>query len=84
MDYEVKADALEDSFDAVEMKPERPVLVAEQPAYLTAFDGFVRRGETGGVKSFSGATTTDGGFAVRGADANTDRRRARRRACGAG
>ena len=28
MDYEVKADALEDSFDAVEMKPERPVLVA--------------------------------------------------------
>ena len=26
MDYEVKADALEDSFDAVEMKPERPVL----------------------------------------------------------
>jgi HK97 family phage major capsid protein len=64
MDYEVKADALEDSFDAVEMKPERPVLVAEQPPYLTAFDGFVRRGETGGVKSFSGATTTDGGFAV--------------------
>ena len=64
MDYEVKADALEDSFDAVEMKPERPVLVAEAPAYLAAFDGFVRRGETGGVKSFSGATTTDGGFAV--------------------
>jgi HK97 family phage major capsid protein len=64
MDYEVKADALEDSFDAVEMKPERPVLVAEQPAYLTAFDSFMRRGETGGVKSFSGATNTDGGFAV--------------------
>jgi HK97 family phage major capsid protein len=64
MDYEVKADALEESFDAVEMKPERPVLVAEAPAYLTAFDSFVRRGETGGVKSFSGATTQDGGFAV--------------------
>jgi HK97 family phage major capsid protein len=64
MDYEVKADALEESFERQEMPPERPVLVPEVPAYLTAFDGFVRRGETGGVKSFTGATNTDGGFAV--------------------
>lgn len=64
MDYEVKADALEDSFDAVEMRPERPMLVAEPAAQMKAFDGFVRRGETMELKSFSGAVNTDGGFAV--------------------
>ncbi len=63
MDYEVKA-ALEDSFDAVEMRPERPVLVAEPSGAVKAFDGFLRRGETVELKSFSGAVSTDGGFAV--------------------
>jgi len=64
MDYEVKADALEDSFDAVAIKPERPMLVAEPAASLKAFDGFVRRGETMELKSFTGTTNSDGGFAV--------------------
>ena len=64
MDYEVKADELEDSFDAVTMPPERPVLVAEPGANVTGFNSFLRTGETGGLKSFSGAVTSDGGFAV--------------------
>jgi len=64
MDYQIKADALEDSFDAHVMTPERPMLAAEPDFAARAFDGFLRRGETGGVKSFSGATGGDGGFAV--------------------
>lgn len=64
MDYEVKADALEDSFDAVQIKPERPVLAVEPAFEARVFDGFLRRGDTAGVKSFSGAVQADGGFAV--------------------
>ena len=69
MDYEVKADALEASFDNVEIAPERPVLAAtpaDDGARRKAFaDGFLRRGEIGvELKSFTGAVAADGGFAV--------------------
>jgi HK97 family phage major capsid protein len=64
MDYEVKADALEDSFDAIEIKPERPALSAEPLFETRGFDGFLRRGDMSGVKSFTGAVNSDGGFAV--------------------
>jgi HK97 family phage major capsid protein len=64
MDYDVKAETLEESFDEVTMRPERPVLAVEPAFEVRAFDGFLRRGETAGVKSFTGATNSDGGFAV--------------------
>jgi HK97 family phage major capsid protein len=64
MDYDVKAETLEESFDDVTMRPERPVLAVEPTFEVRAFDGFLRRGETAGIKSFSGAVQTDGGFAV--------------------
>ena len=67
MDYEIKADTLEASFDAVEFAPERPVLAASTPgidAKRAFVDGYLRRGETLEMKSFTGAVTTDGGFAV--------------------
>ncbi|UVO52964.1 phage major capsid protein [Sphingomonas sp. SUN039] len=68
MDYEVKADTLEASFDTVELPPERPVLAATaiDDGRRKAFaDGYLRRGEVGvELKSFSGATNPDGGFAV--------------------
>ena len=68
MDYEVKADTLEASFDAVELPPERPVLAATviEDGRRRAFaDGYLRRGEIGvELKSFSGAANADGGFAV--------------------
>ncbi|MDB5714272.1 MAG: phage capsid protein [Sphingomonadales bacterium] len=73
MDYEIKADvetkgALEDSFDAVTMTPERPLLGATpvgDGARVSFVDGYLRRGDVGvELKSFTGATTTDGGFAI--------------------
>lgn len=73
MDYEIKADvetkgALEDSFDAVTMTPERPLLGATPTgngARVSFVDGYLRRGDVGvELKSFSGATTADGGFAI--------------------
>lgn len=64
MHYEVKADAIGDTFEQVVMKPERPVLAVEPTFEAKAFDGFLRRGETTGIKSFTGATNSDGGFAV--------------------
>ncbi len=81
MDYEVKADALETSFDAVDLPPERPVLAASAMATgddngrRRAFaDGFLRRGEVGvELKSLSGAVPGDGGYAVpREIDAKID------------
>jgi HK97 family phage major capsid protein len=67
MDYEVKADALETSFDAVAIANELPALAAT-PAVSdanTAFARFLRDGQVGvELKSFSGATPGDGGFAV--------------------
>jgi len=69
MDYEVKADTLDASFDAVVLPPERPVLAAspsEGEHRRRAFaDGYLRRGETGPeIKSFTGTTGADGGVAV--------------------
>jgi len=67
MDYEVKAEGLEDSFDAVVMPAERPVLAAtvvEEPTGK-AFGSFLRTGAASvEMKSFSGAVNADGGFAV--------------------
>jgi hypothetical protein len=45
MDYEVKADAIGDTFEQVVMKPERPVLAVEPTFEAKAFDGFLRRGD---------------------------------------
>jgi HK97 family phage major capsid protein len=64
MDYEVKADALGASFDTVDLPPERPVLAATPNVTAKAFDGFLRRGDTVELKSFTGVTNPDGGFAV--------------------
>lgn len=64
MDYEIKADTLEASFDMVELPPERPVLAATPVAATRGFDGYLRRGEALELKSFTGATNPDGGFAV--------------------
>lgn len=71
--YEVKADALEASFDAVEAGGAgvvRPVLAGGQDAGGDArrafVDGYLRQGRQAGVemKSFSGVSGVDGGFAV--------------------
>jgi HK97 family phage major capsid protein len=65
MDYEVKADGLEDSFDAVTMPAERPVLAAETPVADKGFGAFLRTGAASTeMKSFTGAVNADGGFAV--------------------
>jgi HK97 family phage major capsid protein len=69
MDYEVKADApgLNEgwaSFETLDLPPERPVLAATPAAGARAFDGFLRRGDTVELKSFTGSTPGDGGFAV--------------------
>ena len=64
MTYETKADPLDASFDAVDLAPERPMLAATMSQSARAFDGFLRRGDAVELKSFTGATTGDGGFAV--------------------
>jgi len=63
---EVKADALEASFEQVEMlQPvERPVLSRAQPGAAVAFEGFVRTGNVVEMKSFTGATGASGGYAL--------------------
>lgn len=65
MDYEVKADALEASFDGVVMAAERPVLAATDDAKVASgFEAFVRAGVAMERKSFNGGTGGEGGFAV--------------------
>jgi HK97 family phage major capsid protein len=65
MDYEVKADALEASFDGVVMAAERPVLAAADEAKVASgFEAFVRAGMAMERKSFNGGTGGEGGFAV--------------------
>ena len=65
MDYEVKADALEASFDGVVMAAERPVLAAADDARVeSGFAAFVRSGVAMERKSFNGGTGAEGGFAV--------------------
>jgi HK97 family phage major capsid protein len=74
MDYEVKADALDESFAAMEIV-EAPVVAVERPvlsgskaggnAALAAFvDGYVRRGAEVELKAFAGNVPGDGGYAV--------------------
>ena len=67
MDYEMKADALEASFEQVTMPDARPVLAATpvEDGGGKAFGRFLRTGAASTeMKSFSGAVSTDGGFAV--------------------
>jgi HK97 family phage major capsid protein len=72
MEYQVKADALEASFAGATLPPveaivERPVLSGasigsgERAAFV---DGYLRRGREAELKSFTGLTTQDGGFAL--------------------
>lgn len=74
MDYEIKADTLDASFDDVVLPPERPMLAATPAEPATrGFEGFLRRGETLQVKSFTGVVPGDGGYAVpREIDAQID------------
>lgn len=65
---EVKADALEASFEAVEnagLPPVRPMLAGGRPLGSAAFEGFLRAG-SGGVemKAMSGVSDAAGGYAV--------------------
>jgi HK97 family phage major capsid protein len=72
MDYEVKADALEASFDAAVLPPvaeplARPQLSAtgRGGAPRSAFvDGYLRRGLDGEIKSFNAVNPGDGGYAL--------------------
>jgi hypothetical protein len=69
MDYETKADNLDAVFDGAvpAMAVTRPVLsggkVAD-PARSAFVDGYLRRGSEVELKSFTGVTPADGGFAV--------------------
>jgi HK97 family phage major capsid protein len=79
MDYEVKADAIEAAFDTMEVPPvvaNRPALSGARtadPARAAFIDGYVRRGTDIELKSFTGTTGADGGFAIpREIDGNID------------
>jgi HK97 family phage major capsid protein len=68
MDYEVKADTLENAFDASDaVAVARPPLAGGQviDAGRSAFiDGYVRRGRDVELKSFAGNVQADGGYAI--------------------
>jgi HK97 family phage major capsid protein len=71
MDYEVKADTLEEVFEsevaAIPAAIERPILSVNTQVSTakTAFvDGYLRAGNANELKSFNAVTTTDGGFAL--------------------
>lgn len=79
MDYEVKADAIDAAFDTMEVPPvvaNRPALSGARtadPARAAFIDGYVRRGTDVELKSFTGTTGPDGGFAIpREIDGNID------------
>ena len=76
MDYEVKAGSLEESFAAVEANAgavERPVLSASDTSRSAFIDGYIRKGAALELKSVSGATPGDGGYAIpREIDATVD------------
>lgn len=64
---EVKADALEASFEAVErigLPPERPMLEGARPMRGGAFERFLRAGTGLEAKAMSGASDVAGGYAV--------------------
>ena len=70
MDYEVKADPLEAAFDnlAVPVAVTRPVLSGAtrivDPARAAFVNGYLRRGSEVELKSFSGLTPPEGGYAI--------------------
>ena len=72
MDYDVKAESLENSFAAIEASAvppviERPMISGASPdvSVKSAFvDGYLRRGAETGLKSFNAVTGGDGGFAL--------------------
>lgn len=72
MDYEVKAERLEDSFTAIEAGGvpgviDRPMISGASPdagAKSAFVEGYLRRGSDGGLKSVSAVTGGDGGFAL--------------------
>lgn len=79
MDYDVKADALEAAFEAADVPRSpvtRPALAGAtltDPARQAFIDGYVRRGAEMELKSVTGMTPQDGGFAVpREIDASID------------
>ena len=63
---EVKADALEDSFDAVEMAAPlmRPVLAGAERPGAAVFEGYLRAGATVEMKSFNATANDAGGYAL--------------------
>lgn len=64
---EVKADALEASFGAVEaagLPPVRPMLAGARPSRDAGFDAFLRSGSMAEAKALSGASDAAGGYAV--------------------
>ncbi len=64
---EVKADALEASFEAMEhagLPPVRPMLEGARSAGGSAFEGFLRSGGGLEAKAMSGASDAAGGYAV--------------------
>ncbi len=79
MDYEVKADALDAAFQAMELPPAavvRPALsgaAIADPARAAFVQGYLRQGRDVELKSFSGAVLADGGYAVpKEIDSNID------------
>ena len=70
MDYEVKAGSLDESFAEIEagtvsaVAVERPVLSGGDTSRSAFVEGYVRRGIALEMKSVSGVTPADGGYAV--------------------
>ena len=70
MDYEVKAGSLDESFAEIEAGSvpaaaiERPVLSGGDTSRSAFVDGYVRRGATLELKTVSGVTQADGGYAI--------------------
>ncbi len=79
MDYDVKADTLDAALDTADLPPApvaRPALAGAtiaDPVKTAFIDGYVRRGREVELKSVTGVTPQDGGFAVpRDIDAQID------------
>lgn len=67
MDYEMKAGSLEESFADVEAgggPVERPVLSGGDASRSGFIEGYIRQGRMPELKSFSGTTPGDGGYAI--------------------
>lgn len=69
MDYEVKADPIDTAFDRMtaEVPVVRPMLssgTTVNPARAAFVNGYLRRGSEVELKSFSGVTPPEGGYAI--------------------